>query len=577
MHRFEIWAPSPKKISLRVNGSSLPLNGPDEHGWWRLDVDDAGPGSEYCYLVDRDPTCYPDPRSQWQPDGVHGISRVYDQNSFHWADAKFQASPLASAVIYELHVGTFTHEGTLDSAIGRLDYLVELGITHVELMPVASFDGIHGWGYDGVALFAVHQPYGGPDALKRFVNAAHNKGLAVLLDVVYNHFGPVGNYTAKFGPYLVESHRTPWGGAVNLEDRGADEVRRFFCDNALMWMRDFHLDGLRLDAVHAFVDRSAIHFLEQLAAEVESLSATLARRLALIAESDLNDSRVVTPREAGGLGMDAQWSDDFHHALFAVLSPEPGKGYYADFGEFGQLAKALEQNFVYDGIYSKYRGRVHGRPAGHLSQHRFLGYIQNHDQVGNRALGDRLRQIVGFDRAKIAAALVLMGPFIPMLFQGEEWAASSPFQYFADHDEEMARLVSEGRKREFAAFGWAPESIPDPENAETFERSKLKWDETNEGEHVEMLDWYRQLIRLRRGIPSLTDGEPGRTSVTYSEQDKWLSMDRGDITVSCNLGETEGAFPGPEGGRVVLCSRGVPLILDGVVTLPPSTVVIISR
>jgi maltooligosyltrehalose trehalohydrolase len=545
MHRFEVWAPSPKKISLRVNRSTLPMTGPDDQGWWRLDVVDAGPGNDYCYLIDRDKTCYPDPRSLWQPDGVHGMSRVYDQYSFCWTDAGFQAPPLASAVIYELHIGTFTEKGTLDAAIGRLDYIVELGITHVELMPVASFEGNHGWGYDGVALFSVHEPYGGPDALKRFVDAAHGKGLAVLLDVVYNHFGPVGNYTGKFGPYLVESHRTPWGGAVNLEDAGAHQVRRFFCDNALMWLRDFHVDGLRLDAVHAFVDRSAIHFLEQLASEVETLSATSARGLTLIAESDLNDPRVVIPREAGGFGMDAQWSDDFHHALFAALSPEPVKGYYADFGELAQLAKALEQNFVYDGIYSKYRNRVHGRPAGHLSQHRFLGYIQNHDQVGNRALGDRLREIAGFDRAKIAAAFVLTGPFIPMLFQGEEWAAKSPFQYFADHDEEMARLVSEGRKREFAAFGWAPESTPDPEAVETFERSKLKWDEAKEGEHAEMLDWYRQLIRLRRKIPSLTNGEPGHTSVTYSEQDRWLSMERGDVTVSCNLGETDGLFPVP--------------------------------
>ena len=577
MHRFEVWAPLPKKVSLRVNDATLPMNGPDEFGWWRLDVADAGPGADYSYLIDEDDKGYPDPRSQNQPKGVHGMSRVYDQGAFGWTDMKFQAPPLASGVIYELHIGTFTEEGTLDAAIGMLDYLVNLGITHVELMPVASFAGNHGWGYDGVALFAVHEPYGGPDAMKRFVNAAHERGLAVLLDVVYNHFGPVGNYTGKFGPYLTESHRTPWGGAVNLEDSGASEVRRFFCDNALMWLRDFHVDGLRLDAVHAFIDRSAIHFLEQLSAEVETLSATLARHLTLIAESDLNDPRVVTPREAGGLGMDAQWSDDFHHSLFAVLSPEPAGGYYADFGELGQLAHALQQTFVYDGIYSKYRRRMHGRPAGHLSQHRFLGYIQNHDQVGNRALGDRLREIAGFDRAKIAAAFVLTSPFIPMLFEGEEWAASSPFQYFADQDEEMARLVSEGRKREFAAFGWAPESIPDPEAVETFLRSKLKWDEASDGEHAEMLDWYRQLIRLRREIPSLTDGEPGHTSVTYSEHERWLSMERGDITVSCNLGETEETFPVPEGGRVVLGSRGVPLVLDGGVALPPNTVVIISR
>jgi maltooligosyltrehalose trehalohydrolase len=576
MHRFEVWAPLPKKVSLRLNGSTLRMTGPDDQGWWRLDVEDARPGNDYCFLIDGDKTCYPDPRSLDQPNGVHGMSRIYDQNSFRWTDVKFQPPPLASGVIYEMHIGTFTQEGTLDAAIQRLDYLVELGVTHVELMPVASFEGNHGWGYDAVALFAVHQPYGGPDALKRFVDAAHQKGLAVLLDVVYNHFGPVGNYTGKFGPYLVEAHRTPWGGAVNLEEAGAHQVRRFFCDNALMWLRDFHVDGLRLDAVHTFVDRSAIHFLEQLAAEVETLSATLAHGLTLIAESDLNDPRVVTPREAGGLGMDAQWSDDFHHALFAVLSPEPEKGYYQDFGELGQVAKAWEQNFVYDGIYSKYPSRVHGRPARHLSQHRFLGYIQNHDQVGNRALGDRLREVVGLDRAKVAAALVLMGPFIPLLFQGEEWAASSPFQYFADHDEELARLVSEGRKREFAAFGWEPESIPDPEAVETFERSKLRWDEVNEGEHAEMLDWYRQLIRLRRDSKSLIDGEPGHTSATFSELERWLSMERGDITVSCNLGETEATFSVPEGGHVILGSRGVPLLLDGAVMLPLDTVVIIS-
>jgi maltooligosyltrehalose trehalohydrolase len=342
-----------------------------------------------------------------------------------------------------------------------------------------------------------------------------------------------------------------------------------------MWMRDFHIDGLRLDAVHAYVDRSAIHFLEQLAAEVEALKATLARHLVLIAESDLNDPRVVTPREAGGLGMDAQWSDDFHHALFTVLNPEPAEGYYADFGELSQLAKALEQNFVYDGIYSKFRRRVHGRPTGNLSPHRFLGYIQTHDQVGNRAVGDRLREIAGFDRAKIAAAVVLMSPFVPLLFQGEEWAASSPFQYFADHDPEMARLVSEGRKKEFTAFGWNPESIPDPEKRETFERSKLKWDEMSAGEHAEMLAWYRELIRLRRAAASLTNGEPGQTRVSY--QERWLSMERGEVTVCCNLGETGWRFPVAVGSRVVLGSRGAVTVQAGAVVLPPDTVVIVSR
>jgi maltooligosyltrehalose trehalohydrolase len=564
-------------MAVKVNGATLPMQGPDEEGWWRLETDKAGAGADYGYLIDDDETLYPDPRSQSQPNGVHGLSRLYDQNSFVWSDARFQAPPLASGLTYELHIGTFTPEATLDAAIAKLDYLADLGVTHVELMPVASFAGNQGWGYDGVALFAVHQPYGGPDALKRLVNAAHNKSLSVLLDVVYNHFGPVGNYTGKFGPYLVDSHHTPWGGAVNFEGAGAQQVRRFFCDNALMWMRDFHIDGLRLDAVHAYVDRSAIHFMEQLSVEVEALKTTLGRHLVLVAESDLNDPRIVTPREAGGLGLDAQWSDDFHHALFAVLSPEPARGYYADFGELSQLAKALEQNFVYDGIYSKFRKRVQGRPTGSLSQHRFLGYIQNHDQVGN-ALGTRMREIVGFDRAKIAAAIVLMCPFAPMLFQGEEWAASSPFHYFADHeDPEMARLVSEGRKKEFSEFGWEQESIPDPEKRETFERSKLKWDEVSDGEHAEMLVWYRELIQLRRTTPSLNNGEPGQTRVSYDQQERWLSMERGDVTVICNLGETGRRFPVAVGSRVILGSREAMTVKDGAVTLPRNTVVIIRR
>jgi len=578
MHRFEIWAPLPKKVAVRVNSTALPMQGPDEHGWWRLDVDEAGAGADYGYLVDDETLCIPDPRSQWQPDGVHGLSRLYDQDSFAWNDATFQSPPLASGIIYELHIGTFTSAGTLDAAIDKLDHLVSLGVTHVELLPVAAFSGNHGWGYDGVALFAVHQPYGGPDALKRFVNAAHGKGLSVLLDVVYNHFGPAGNYTGKFGPYLDNAHGTPWGGAVNLEGAGSDQVRRFFCDNALMWIRDFHVDGLRLDAVHAFIDRSAIHFLEQLSAEVELLSTALARRVTLIAESDLNDPRIVTSREAGGFGMDAQWSDDFHHALFTVLSPKPPSGYYSDFGELNQLAKSLERTYVYDGIYSKHRNRVHGRRADNLSQHRFLGYIQNHDQVGNRAVGDRIAEIAGFDRAKIAAAVVLLSPFIPLLFQGEEWATSSPFLYFADHeDPELARLVSEGRKHDFSEFGWDPQSIPDPMNRETISRSQLNWDERKEGDHAEMLDWYRALIRLRRSLTSLNDGEPGHTRVRFSDEEMWFSMERGDVTVTCNLAATERQFAVTPDSQLLLGSREVGSVNDGVMTLPPDTLIVIRR
>jgi maltooligosyltrehalose trehalohydrolase len=375
---------------------------------------------------------------------------------------------------------------------------------------------------------------------------------------------------------MTDAHHTPWGGAVNLEDSGSHQVRRFFCDNALMWMRDFHIDGLRVDAVHAFVDRSAIHFLEQLAIETETLSASLARRLVLIAESDLNDPRIVTPREAGGIGFDAQWSDDFHHALFAALADERD-GYYADFGSLAQLAKAFEQTYVYDGVYSRYRNRIHGRPAANLSQHRFLVFIQNHDQVGNRAFGDRVNQIVGIERAKIAAALVLMSPFVPMLFQGEDWAASSPFLYFADHDDpEMARLVSEGRKKEFAAFGWSPDSIPDPEIRETFERSKLKWEEVSHGEHAEMLTWYRDLIHLRRSTPSLNDGQPGHTRVTYNEPEKWLCMERGTIQVYCNLGTSTLSLPISAGDHLAFASRTGLQICDGGLALAPDTVAIIA-
>jgi maltooligosyltrehalose trehalohydrolase len=575
MYRFEVWAPRAKKMAVKVNAATLAMNGPDEQGWWRLDAAEAMAGSDYGYLIDDDDKPYPDPRSLSQPNGVHGLSRVYDHNDYHWSDGRFNAPPLASGVIYELHIGTFTQQGKLDSAIDKLDHLVSLGVTHVELMPVATFAGDRGWGYDGVALFAVHQPYGGPDALKRFVDAAHGKGLSVLLDVVYNHFGPVGNYSGKFGPYLVDSHHTPWGNAVNFEDGGAHHVRRFFCDNALMWMRDYHIDGLRLDAVHGFIDRSAIHFLEQLSAEVETLGATLARHFVLIAESDLNDPRVVTSREAGGLGMDAQWNDDFHHALFTVLNPGPVDGYYSDFGRLSQLAKTLERNFVYDGIYSKFRDRIHGRPTGNLSQHRFVGFIQNHDQIGNRAIGDRLREVVGFERAKIAAALVLLGPFVPLLFQGDEWAASTPFQYFADHeDPEMARLVSEGRKREFAPFGWDPNLIPNPEDRQTFERSKLNWDEVNDSGHTEMLNWYHELIQLRRSTPSLNNGEPGCTHIRYDQRELWFCMERGEVTVRCNLGKDELRVPVPAASRLALCSHGNIAVNNGEVILPRDSVAV---
>jgi maltooligosyltrehalose trehalohydrolase len=578
MHEFIVWAPNAKRVAVAIDDAQYPMNGPDAKGYWKGVVERAGAGSDYAFLLNDDAKQYPDPRSPWQPKGVHGASRVYDQAAFSWTDSGWNALPLDRAVIYELHVGTFTPEGTFDAVIERLDYLFELGVTHLELMPVASFPGSYGWGYDGASLFAVTDLYGGPDGLKRLVAACHARGLAVLLDVVYNHFGPVGNYSGVFGPYRTEKHRTPWGDAVNFEDGRSDEVRRFFCDNALMWMRDYHIDGLRLDAVHEFVDRSAVHFLEQLSTEVEELSASLGRRLVLIAESDLNDPRIVTPREDGGYEMDAQWSDDFHHALFAVLNDGGDeKGYYVDFGLLEDLAKSLTKVFVYDGAYSHYRQRNHGRPVEELSAHRFLGYIQTHDQVGNRAIGDRLEQIVGVDRAKVAAGIVLMAPFVPMLFQGEEFAASSPFQYFADHeDPEMARSVREGRRGEFAAFGWDPKDIPDPGQKETFERSKLKWNEVNEGRHAEMLEWYRTLIRLRRSSDSLNDGDVGHVKVQFDEKKRWLTMERGPVKVICNLGEAPVAISNPERTPVVLTSRKDVEVVDEKIVLPPDTLAILS-
>ena len=582
MHEFKLWAPRPKRVSVQVTCQSgtqvYPMTGPDERGFWHTTVKDAGPGDDYGFLLDDENQPWPDPRSQWQPHGVHGLSRIFDQKAFQWRDKFWQGPPLTGAVIYEMHIGTFTREGTFDSAITKLGDLAALGVTHIEVMPVGAFPGDRGWGYDGVALFAVTENYGGPESLKRFVDSCHAAGLAVLLDVVYNHFGPVGNYTGKYAPYVTNKHITPWGDAMNFEEQGSDEVRRFFCDNALMWMRDYHFDGLRLDAVHEFMDRSAVHFMEQLSAEVDVASATLGRRLVLIAESDLNDPRIVTPREAGGYGIDAQWSDDFHHALFTILyHEEGGKGYYDDFGSLDKLVKSITSVFVYDGVYSKYRKRKHGRPVAGLSAHHFIGFIQNHDQIGNRATGDRLEHIIGIEKAKVAAGIVLTSPFIPMIFQGEEFAASTPFQYFADHeDAEMARLVAEGRKKEFAAFGWDEDSIPNPEQVETFQRSKLNWDEVHEDQHAEMLAWFTRLIHIRRASPSLNDGDTAHNKVSFDPDRNWLVMNRGGVQVLTNLGSQPAQFDVPEGHRLIAQSQLEITEADGKITLPSNSLAILS-
>jgi maltooligosyltrehalose trehalohydrolase len=575
MHTFRVWATLPKRVEVQVGGQNHAMRrGAD--GWWTADVESAGPGSDYGFVLDGEGP-FPDPRSPWQPNGVHGLSRVVSHDAFRWEDEGFRAPTLSSAVLYELHTGTFTPEGTFEAAIAKLDHPVQLGVTHVELMPVAEFSGNHGWGYDGVDVYAPHRAYGGPEGLKKLVNACHTRGLAVLLDVVYNHLGPSGNYLAKYAPYFNSRYHTPWGWAVNFDGAHSDEVRRFFCDNALMWLRDYHFDGLRLDAVHAIFDMSALPFLEQLGDEVRQLSQRVDRPLVVIPESDLNDPRLLWPREHGGFALDAQWCDDFHHALHTVLTGEH-TGYYADFGTLADLAKALRNAYVYDGRYSNARQRHHGRPPVGLDGHRFLGYAQTHDQVGNRARGERLSRLVNLGRLKTAAALVLTSPFIPMLFQGEEWAASTPFQYFTDHPEpDLAKAVSEGRRKEFAAFGWNPEDIPDPQAPETLLGSRLKWEELSRQPHADVFQWHRQLIKLRKSEPALMDGRLGRVETNFDETARWLTLSRGPITVACLVSEQAQRVPLPPGNHAILMSSDAQIQVDGAsLAMPPDSVAVLK-
>jgi maltooligosyltrehalose trehalohydrolase len=559
-------------VSVEVSGANYEMVRATG-GWWTADVADARPGSDYGFRLDGE--LVPDPRSPYQPYGIHGLSRLVDHSSFAWSDSAWQAKPLGSAVIYELHIGTFTSEGTFRAAIERLDYLLELGITHVEIMPVNEFSGDWGWGYDGVDLYAPHHAYGTPDGLKALVDACHSRGVAVLLDVVYNHLGPTGNYLPQFGPYFTDAYATPWGSAVNLDDKGSHEPRRFFLDNALMWLRDYHFDGLRLDAVHALHDFSAISFLEELSIEVDALASHLGKHLVLIAESDLNDPRLVRSRDAHGFGIDAQWSDDLHHALHSVLTGETS-GYYEDFGSLEDLAIALKEAFVYSGDYSEHRQRRHGRKPLGLSGHRFLAYSQNHDQVGNRANGERLSQQLSPGYQKIAAALVLTSPFVPMLFMGEEFSASTPFQYFTNHqDEKLGHSVSEGRRSEFSAFGWNPDDVPDPQDPATFQRSKLKWDEIGSGVHAEVLDWYRQLIALRKRISALTNGQLDEVDCCYSESDCWFVLNRGPVQVACNLSKVCRQVPVDSGAGLLLTSHPECELENGSVRMPSESVSIL--
>ena len=547
-----------------------------EHGWHVADVGAAVPGSRYGFSLDGGPI-RPDPRSHSQPDGVHGLSEVVDQNAYVWTDEAWRGTTLSDSVIYELHVGTFSPDSTFEGAAGKLQHLVDLGVDVVELMPVAEFPGARGWGYDGASLFAPHHSYGGPDGLKRLVDACHAAGLGVVLDVVYNHLGPAGNYLNEFGPYFTDRYSTPWGMAVNFDGPESDAVREFVVANASMWFRDYHFDGLRIDAVHAIFDMSATHILEELALRVDELRAELRRDLFLIAESDLNDPRVVQRREQGGYGIDAQWSDDFHHALHCVLTGERD-GYYADFGSIAQLAKALREGYVYDGCYSRARRRRHGRPAEGVPGSRFVGYLQNHDQIGNRAHGDRTSHLLDVDRLKIGAALALTAPFVPMLFQGEEWAASAPFLYFTDHDDEaLARAVTEGRAREFESFGWSPDQVPDPQAVSTFEASRLDWGELSRGIHLQVFDWHRRLLAMRKQHSALRDGCLDEVEVTFDEAARWLIMRRGPVAVACNFAGVPATLAaGAAKFHTVLASCApAPNVQAGYLELPGTCVVVL--
>jgi maltooligosyltrehalose trehalohydrolase len=577
MSRLEVWAPAAARVEAEAAGDRYPMAPGSRPGWWVADVPATGDGAGYGFRLDGG-DLLPDPRSPRQPAGPQGPSRCYDHAAFHWTDHGWRGVPLPGAVLYELHIGTFTAEGTFDAAIGRLDHLTSLGVDLVEVMPVASFPGEHGWGYDGIGIWAVHEPYGGPDALKRFVDACHARGLGVLLDVVYNHVG-IGNRLADFGPYFTEAYVTPWGPAVNLDQPGSDEVREFLIGNALMWLRDYHLDGLRLDAVHALADHRAIGFLEELATRVASLAAATGRELLLIAESDLNDPRLVTPRAAGGYGLAAQWSDDFHHAVHAAVTGER-QGYYCDFGPLAVLAKTLTQVFRHDGGWSAFRGRSHGRPVDrlHTPGHAFLGYLQNHDQVGNRATGDRITASLSPGLARVAAGLVLTAPYPPMLFMGEEWGAATPWQYFTDHtDESLARAVEEGRRAEFAAHEWGDVEVPSPQDRATFVRSKLDWAEPETGCHRELLGWYRELVALRHTRPELTDPRLDRTHARYDENEQWLVVTRGPLRIAANLSAEQRRLPLGAPAIAVLAGSGPGIVADGeVVVLPGASFAVIE-
>jgi maltooligosyltrehalose trehalohydrolase len=573
---LSVWAPAAHRLRLSVGDDVLRMSRA-EGGWWIPDGDLPDPAEgavDYGYLIDDSDAPRPDPRSRRQSAGVHERSQTYDPSTFPWTDSSWTGRQLPGSVIYELHLGTFTPQGTLDSAIDRIDHLRSIGVDLVELMPVNAFNGVWNWGYDGVDWFAVHETYGGPPAYQRFVDACHAAGLGVVQDVVYNHLGPSGNYLPLFGPYLKQGRNT-WGDLVNLDGEGSAEVRRFVLDNMHMWFADYHVDALRLDAVHALSDSSPVHILEEMATETAALSAHLRRPLTLVAESDLNDTTLVTPREGGGRGLDAQWSDDFHHAVHVALTGETS-GYYADFAPLSALAKVCEKGFFHDGTWSSFRGRDHGVPVdtAHMPTWRLVVCNQNHDQIGNRARGDRLSEHLDDDQLATAALLTLCGPFTPMLFMGEEWAASTPFRFFTSHPEpELGRVTAEGRIQEFERMGWDAAAVPDPQDPATFERSKLDWSELSHGRHSGLLAVYRRLAEVRRRLPALTDPSFSSVTAAADEQTRLFTLRRGDLLVAVNFSDVQVELPAA--GDLLFTTPTAATLEAGRLTLPPHAGVLI--
>jgi maltooligosyltrehalose trehalohydrolase len=524
-YEFMVWAPFSKKVELKIlsgNKETLSMQ-KDTSGCWKIITDDISPGDLYLFRLDNKER--PDPASYFQPQGVHGPSQIVDHQLFHWNDSEWRGLSLSDMIMYELHVGTFTPEGNFDAIISRLDELRDLGVNAIEIMPVAQFPGERNWGYDGVYPFAVQNSYGGPDGLKRLVNACHQKRMSLILDVIYNHMGPEGNYLRDFGPYFTDRYKTPWGEAMNLDGPYSNEVRNYFIENAIYWFDKFHIDALRIDAVHGIFDMNAKHFLGELAEAVEDFSLKKGRKFYLIAESDLNDTRVIQSREKGGYGLDGHWCDDFHHCLHTLLTGERD-GYYMDFGKIEQLVKSLREGFVYSGQYSQFRKRNHGNSSKDIPPERFVVFSQNHDQTGNRMNGERLSSLVSFESLKLSAGLVLLSPYVPLLFMGEEYGETEPFLYFVSHsDENLINAVRDGRKKEFASFGWKKEP-PDPQSTETFQRSRLTWGKRDTGDGKILLDFYKTLIRMRKELPALSNFDRNCVEVEFDEEKKVIMMKR---------------------------------------------------